>query len=107
MKKSSKPRVNPFSGNPYGTYEGHRGSAKEWKSAFGEAIDPEEAKRIIQDNSPWAILGIDIDSPVEIIKKAYRKLAFEFHPDRHSIEKKEWAEEQFKRVQAAYSLLVR
>jgi len=107
MRKASKPRVSPFTGNPYGTYEGPRGSTKEWKDAFSETIDPETARKIVQDDSPWSILGIEMNSSIDIIKRAYRKLVLVYHPDKQPIDKKEWAEKEFIKIQAAYSMLVR
>lgn len=32
---------------------------------------------------PYEILGVEYDAPVSKIKKSYRKLALEFHPDRN------------------------
>ncbi len=39
------------------------------------------------------------------IKKAYRKLALEWHPDRHPPDKREAAEATFKRISEAYEVL--
>jgi len=47
-------------------------------------------------------LGVEKDSDADTIKKAYRKLAMEFHPDRNSSPD---AEENFKRVTEAYEVL--
>ena len=33
---------------------------------------------------PYEILGVDLDAPVNVIKKAYRKLALTYHPDRNA-----------------------
>jgi len=51
---------------------------------------------------PYSTLGIPRESTQEEIKKAYRRLAMEFHPDRND---KPEAEEQFKRVSEAYSMI--
>ena len=56
----------------------------------------------------YEILGVDKQSSEEDIKKAYRKLAMKYHPDRFSgaseAEKKN-AENKFKEISEAYSVL--
>jgi curved DNA-binding protein len=52
----------------------------------------------------YEILGVARDASPEEIKKAYRKLALQWHPDRHR-EDKAAAEAQFKRVSEAYEVL--
>ena len=47
-------------------------------------------------------LGVEKDSEADTIKKAYRKLAMQYHPDRNSSPD---AEENFKRVTEAYEVL--
>lgn len=51
----------------------------------------------------YKILGIPKDATFEEIKKAYRKLAMQWHPDRHKGDKQ--AEEKFKDINEAYSVL--
>lgn len=53
--------------------------------------------------SLYEVLGVDKDAPPDEIKKAYRKLARKYHPDKNPGDKA--AEEQFKEVQAAYDVL--
>ncbi len=52
----------------------------------------------------YKILGISPDASVEDIKKAYRKLALETHPDRNPNNPR--AEERFKQVSEAYGVLI-
>jgi molecular chaperone DnaJ len=52
---------------------------------------------------PYKVLGVDKRASQEEIKKAYRKLAREFHPDRNPGDAK--AEERFKEVQSAYDVV--
>ena len=51
----------------------------------------------------YSVLGVSEDAEAEAIKKAYRKLAQQYHPDRNP--DKPNAEERFKEVQEAYSVL--
>src|SRR3954454_12929918 len=52
---------------------------------------------------PYKTLGVDKKASDDDIKKAYRKLARQFHPDRNPDDPQ--AEERFKEIQAAYSIL--
>jgi molecular chaperone DnaJ len=51
----------------------------------------------------YKVLGVDKKAPADDIKKAYRKLARQYHPDRNPGDAK--AEERFKQVQSAYDVL--
>jgi molecular chaperone DnaJ len=52
---------------------------------------------------PYKALGVDRKASDDEIKKAYRKLARQYHPDTNHGDK--GAEERFKEVQAAYAIL--
>ena len=51
----------------------------------------------------YEILGVNKNSSIEEIKKKFRKLALEFHPDRN---KAPDASEKFKEINEAYQVLV-
>jgi molecular chaperone DnaJ len=51
----------------------------------------------------YEILGVDRSASADDIKKAYRKLAMQYHPDRNKGDAK--AEEKFKEVGEAYAVL--
>ncbi|MFZ5773939.1 MAG: DnaJ C-terminal domain-containing protein [Thermodesulfobacteriota bacterium] len=51
----------------------------------------------------YKLLGVAKNASAEEIKKAYRKLALKYHPDRNKGNKE--AEEQFKKISEAYAVL--
>jgi DnaJ-class molecular chaperone len=55
------------------------------------------------DHSPYDILGITRNASLSDIKKAYRRLALRFHPDRNRSSLS--ASEKFKQINEAYEVL--
>ncbi len=53
----------------------------------------------------YDILGVTKGASPEELKKAYRKQAMEWHPDRHKGSDKEAAEKRFKEINEAYQIL--
>jgi curved DNA-binding protein len=58
----------------------------------------------MSQNDYYQTLGVGADASAEEIKKAYRKLALETHPDRNPNDPR--AEERFKRISEAYGVLI-
>lgn len=56
-------------------------------------------------NDYYELLGVSKSASAEEIKKAYRKAALEWHPDRHQGADKESAEKKFKEINEAYQVL--
>jgi DnaJ-class molecular chaperone len=52
----------------------------------------------------YQILGVPRNATSQQIKKAYRKLAMQYHPDRNQ-GKEAWANEKFKEINEAFSVL--
>lgn len=58
------------------------------------------------DTAYYETLGVSKDSDNNVIKKAYRKLAMKWHPDKEQdVEKKGLAEQKFKELSEAYTVL--
>ncbi len=53
----------------------------------------------------YEILGVSKNASADDIKRAYRKLVMQYHPDRVPPEKKKEAEEKFKEISEAYAVL--
>lgn len=53
----------------------------------------------------YNILGVDKNATADEIKKAYRKLALQWHPDKHSDKSKEEAKKKFQEISQAYNTL--
>jgi curved DNA-binding protein len=56
------------------------------------------------ENDYYQSLGVGRDATADEIKKAYRKLAMKYHPDKAKGDKKQ-AEEKFKQISEAYAVL--
>ena len=52
----------------------------------------------------YQILGLAKNATADQIKKTYRKLAMQYHPDRNP-GKEDWANEKFKEINEAFSVL--
>lgn len=92
----------------YKTYDTGNGfgNAKKWRQSFKERMSPEEAEKIIrsQEQTPYEILGILPGATKQEIKKAFRKIISEWHPDKNQHRQAE-AEERSKKIIAAYEVL--
>ncbi len=66
-----------------------------------------EQKNKSKNQDFYKILGVDKKATASEIKKAYRKLALKYHPDKNieTEEKKKTAEKKFKAITEAYNIL--
>lgn len=75
------------------------GSAEEDQGVDGHRFDSDD---------PYTVLGVERTASVENIKKAYRELVNQYHPDKVDHLGKEFktlAEKRFKQIQQAYQSL--
>jgi len=91
----------------YKTYnpdvEGY-GDSYQWKQAFNQRMGFEEAKVILNNSKEdaYSILGIVIGATLDEIKKAFRKMAMKFHPDKNpNVD----TTEKMQKIIAAYTFL--
>ena len=66
------------------------------------STEDEECKSIINSHDYYQILDLNKDCSNDDIKKAYKKKAMKFHPDKNS---SKYAEEAFKKISTAYQTL--
>ena len=66
--------------------------------------EAQTAEKRSKEKDYYKILGVARDATDKEIKKAYRKLALQWHPDKHT-ENKEEAEEKFREIAEAYEVL--
>lgn len=91
----------------YKTYSGPRGDAGSWRQAFSDRMGIAEARERVGRDTPESILGLHVGATWDEVRRTYRKMAMECHPDRakQNDMPAEMATEKFKRVQAAYTVL--
>jgi DnaJ-domain-containing protein 1 len=105
MNKPIKKKRSLFDG--YKTYdpsvEGY-GNAEQWKQAFNQRMSIDDATKIIGKNDPFSLLGLTLKATAEEAKKAFRKLAMQYHPDKNQNDL-ETATKKMQELLAAYTIV--
>ena len=86
-KTTKKKSIWDTDNAPYGTYKGAQGSPEQWRNEFSWAWNHSEwgagrAETVLDNDCPFAVLGIPKGSPDIVVKKAFRKLIMIYHPDK-------------------------
>jgi DnaJ-class molecular chaperone len=91
--------------NTYDTSNGFGNKAK-WQKAFQQRMTKDDARALLKEKAetPYSLLGVEATASQDAIKKAFRKLIMQWHPDRNADRLQE-AEEMTKKLIAAYTLL--
>lgn len=94
----------------YKTYEPEAegyGSPSQWKHAFRKRMSREEATVILDEDDPFALLGLHAKGPVpmSVLKKMYRIQAIKWHPDKNP-ENIDEATAKMQKINAAYDFLL-
>lgn len=91
----------------YKTYdpkvEGY-GNQEEWTSSFKARMGLDEAHEILGNEDPWKVLDVNSTATWNDVKRAYRKLIIQYHPDKNH-GRLEWATEMTKKVNAAFEIV--
>jgi len=86
-----------------------KGAAR--RTAPTQGARPQPQRQRPPGAPPWKVLGVKQDATVEQIKKAYRKLAMEWHPDRlppsATSAQKAQAQLKFQEVMRAYNVMLK
>ena len=69
---------------------------------LSEGTIVEKVGNMVVKRDYYEVLGVSRNATDEEIRKAFRKLAFKYHPDHNS---EDWAGEKFKEVNEAYEVL--
>lgn len=92
----------------YKTYDTSQGfgNPKDWQKAFYQRMNVDEAKALLKDQpgSPYSILGVSQEATEQEIKRAFRQLMMQWHPDKNQHRVTE-AEAMSKKIIAAYTVL--
>jgi len=86
--------VNDWTQQSQQRYQGSQGQRRFYDQSVNE-----EAKKLTE---AYETLGVKVDSSDDEIKKAYKKLAIKYHPDRN---KEPDAKEKMQKINAAYTLI--
>lgn len=66
-------------------------------------LKAEKALKMSKRKDWYKILGVSKTASISDIKRAYKKLALQWHPDKN-VDKREEAEAQFREIAAAYEV---
>ena len=80
------------------------GSTEQWRSAFNKRMSIDEAEQVLGSNDPLTILGLKANATGDAVKKAFRKMAMQYHPDKNVGNESE-AKVKMQEVLAAYTVL--
>ncbi len=103
--KKIKPKKGFLDGyKTYDTSEGF-GFPSQWQESFNKRMSMEDAKLIMNEDDPYVILGVQRGDVIDVVKKAFRKMAMKFHPDKNPGLEKEM-NEKMQKIIAAYTIII-